>query len=105
MIHSAKERTQNLGCGFCRPFLQIYNCIIMNNLNDKDLIESIRSLISNSLKRWLRTGEACEYLSISASQLQTLKTEGYITVRKLGGTNYYDRHEIDEVMSNLGSEV
>lgn len=48
--------------------------------------------------RWLRTKEACEYLSISPSQLHILKTDGIISCTKLGGTNYYDRLEIDEYL-------
>ena len=57
----------------------------------------LKELITDSSK-WLRTSEASEYLSISQSQLHKLKAEGIISCTKLGGTNYYDREEIDDLL-------
>lgn len=48
--------------------------------------------------RWLRTSEASAYLSISQSQLHSLKAEGVISCSKLGGTNFYDRRELDKIL-------
>lgn len=60
---------------------------------------------SYSPKKWMRTQDVCQYLNISTSQLQVYKNEGYFSVRKLGGINFYNRMEIDEVMKNLSCEV
>ena len=80
----------------------------MDNFKDmstEEFVDALLSKIGLSQKRWLRTNEVCDYLSISSSQLQIYKNEGYFSVRKLGGTNFYDREEIDEVMENLSCEV
>ena len=75
------------------------------NMSTDEFINAIISRIGLSEKRWLRTKEVCQYLNISSSQLQVYKNEGYFSVRKLGGTNFYDREEIDEVMENLTCEM
>ncbi|WP_409028929.1 helix-turn-helix domain-containing protein [Gracilimonas sediminicola] len=77
----------------------------LEKMSNDELIDAIKSIVAASQQRWLRTNQVCEYLSISSSQLQVYKNEGYFAVRKLGGTNYYDRQEIDEVMEKLGCEV
>lgn len=74
-------------------------------MSTDEFINTIISRIGLSEKRWLRTKEVCQYLNISSSQLQVYKNEGYFSVRKLGGTNFYDREEIDEVMENLTCEM
>lgn len=56
-------------------------------------------------KKWLCTSEVCNYLSISESQLQILKNEGFFPVYKVRGTNYYNRLEIDEAIKNTNQEV
>jgi len=71
--------------------------VLNNKVNT--ITESLQS--NNSVcKRWLRTDEACDYLSISSSQLQVLKNEGVLPVKKLGGTNYYDRRIIDKMLED-----
>ena len=78
----------------------------INVLNNKvdTISESLQS--NNSVcKRWLRTDEVCDYLSLSSSQLQVLKTDGVLPVKKLGGTNYYDRIVIDKMLEENSCEV
>lgn len=61
------------------------------------LEEQVQLLISEKSlgKRWLRTEELAEYLSLSQSQIHNLKVDGTITCKKLRGTNYYDKEQID----------
>ena len=78
----------------------------INVLNNKvdTISESLQS--NNSVcKRWLRTDEVCNYLSISSSQLQVLKNEGILNAVKIGGTNYYDRQAIDKFITYKFEEV
>lgn len=56
-------------------------------------------------KRWLRTDEVCNYLSISSSQLHILKNEGELQAVKLGGSNIYDRWAIDQTLIEKHEEV
>ncbi|WP_445665135.1 helix-turn-helix domain-containing protein [Fodinibius sp. AD559] len=67
----------------------------------QEFISDIEAIVNRPVseeKEWLRTKEAADYLSISSSQLHNLKAEGIISCTKLGGTNYYDRKEIDKVL-------
>ncbi|SHG46240.1 DNA binding domain-containing protein, excisionase family [Fodinibius roseus] len=70
-----------------------------------DILETKLKAAINEIqlnKRWLRTGELAEYLSLSTSQISVLKAEGVIKARKLGGTNYFNKIEIDEYLQNQG---
>lgn len=80
---------------------ELYN-FIKNDLTQlkeaiRSIEEQIQLLISEKSlqKRWLRTEELAEYLSLSQSQIHNLKVNGTITCKKLGGTNYYDKDQID----------
>lgn len=64
-------------------------------------LESLQSE-ANLAKQWLRTEEAAKYLSLSPSQIHNLKVNGTITCSKLGGTNYYNKEEIDNYLKNQG---
>jgi hypothetical protein len=88
----------------------------MNNIQDViDQLEKLNAKVdslTDSLqsedsmnKRWLRTNEACGYLSISSSQLQVLKNEGVLEAVKIGGTNFYDRQAIDKILTEKFEEV
>ncbi|MFH5883682.1 hypothetical protein ACG2F4_05175 [Halalkalibaculum sp. DA3122] len=78
----------------------------IDELNNKveTLTEALQSEHSVS-KRWLRTDETCDYLSISSSQLQVLKNKGVVEAVKLGGTNFYDRQAIDQTLTEKFEEV
>lgn len=91
----------------------------MNSITKEDLDElkeeivgSIERLeqeltIEADLKRrWLRTSEVAQYLGLSESQINTLKAKGRLSCRKLGGTNYYDKREIDnQLIQENNNEV
>jgi len=68
-------------------------------------IETIANKPITDNSKWLRTAEASEYLSISQSQLHSLKAEGIISCSKLGGTNYYDREELDQLLEENKNQV
>lgn len=74
----------------------------------RDLIDVFQQLSETSqantgiTKRWLRTNEVAEYLSLSPTQIHNLKAEGKLHCRKLGGTNYYDKKQIDNLLKGEG---
>jgi len=67
----------------------------------KKLYNRIEQLVqenSSNTDRWLRTNEVANYLNISKSRVYKFKAEGLISCRKIGGINYYDRREIDQLL-------
>lgn len=73
--------------------LQEFKIDLLKSIEEKlvDLLED-----STLNKKWLRTNEVAEYLSISSSQVNKLKSEGILSCSKLGGTNFFDRKELDK---------
>ncbi len=51
------------------------------------------------IKRWLKTHEVLRLLKISSGTLQTLRINGTIKAKKVGGTLYYDYIEIEKMLS------
>jgi|AntRauTorcE11897_2_1112592.scaffolds.fasta_scaffold35742_2 predicted DNA-binding transcriptional regulator AlpA len=72
----------------------------------QELLEAIKQIIETVIseaqmqKKWLRTNELAEYLSLSNSQISVLKQEGIIKCRKLGDTNFFNKNEIDDYLKN-----
>lgn len=50
-------------------------------------------------KRWLKTHDVLRLLKISSGTLQTLRINGTIKAKKVGGTLYYDFVEIEKMLS------
>jgi len=84
----------------------------LNNLVTKSDLTRFRQEITNDLERivkdnvsnskaWLRTKEACEFLSVASSTLQNYRQQGLLTPKKVGGTLYYCRKQL----SNLFNEA
>lgn len=73
----------------------------MDNQNP-DLLSKVNEMLSefqkNSDKKWLRTQEAADYLGISKTQIHNLKRNGTLPFTKLGGSIYFKRQEIDDVL-------
>jgi hypothetical protein len=66
------------------------------------LIKDIKGLIGTSMqKKWLKTQDVMALLDISEVTLQTLRNNGTIPFRKLGGICYYNADELDGVLMNL----
>ncbi|MEX2345287.1 MAG: helix-turn-helix domain-containing protein [Balneolaceae bacterium] len=73
----------------------------MNNIDD-DLMNKVNAILiamnDISSKNWLRTKEAADYLGISITQIHTLKRNGILPFSKIGGSIYFKRQDIDEIL-------
>ena len=70
----------------------------------KEVFEAISYLVDNGhkSKRWLKSEEVQEMLSISPSTLQNLRQSRKIPFTRLGGVYYYpEQGIIDELEKNL----
>lgn len=70
----------------------------------KEVFEAISNLVDNGhkSKRWLKSEEVQEMLSISPSTLQNLRQSRKIPFTRLGGVYYYpEQGIIDELEKNL----
>lgn len=48
--------------------------------------------------KWLKTKDLQDYLGISTSQIHVLRGQGVLQPKKLGGTLYYRKDEIDQAI-------
>lgn len=80
----------------------------MDNQNP-DLLTKVKEMLSefqkNSDKQWLRTQEAADYLGISTTQIHNFKREGVLSYSKLGGSLYFRRSDIDQILEDNLQEV
>lgn len=69
-----------------------------------ELLESIKELLSSQTifkqKKWLKSPEVRELLSISPGTLQNLRINGTLPYSKVGGVIYYDYEEILKVIED-----
>lgn len=65
-------------------------------LNEMKTILSTNSGVSN--KSWLRSTEVRKMLNISPGTLQNLRINGTLPFRKVGGTMFYSREQIEKMM-------
>ncbi len=67
-----------------------------------ELLDDIKQLLNNQsgnlTKKWLKSPEVRELLSISPGTLQNLRINGTLPYTKVGGVIYYDYQEILQVM-------
>ena len=67
-----------------------------------ELLDDIKQLLNNQsgniTKKWMKSPEVRELLSISAGTLQNFRINGTIPYTKIGGVIYYDYEEILQVM-------
>ena len=69
------------------------------------IIQEINSSTQNHApKKWLRSKEVRNMLSISAGTLQNMRIHGHIPFTKIGGTLFYDYEEIENVL-NLNKSI
>ena len=68
-----------------------------------ELLEGIKTLINNQSgftpKKWLKSPEVRELLSISPGTLQNLRINGTLPYTKIGGVIYYDYDEIQKILA------
>lgn len=69
-----------------------------------ELLENIKELLEQQSgikpKKWLKSPEVREFLSISPGTLQNLRISGTLPYTKIGGVIYYDYEEIQKVMED-----
>jgi hypothetical protein len=65
-------------------------------LNELRVIMKSKSGAEN--KSWLKSNEVRKMLGISPGTLQNLRVNGTLSFRKVGGTIFYSREAIEEMM-------
>jgi len=69
-----------------------------------ELLGSIKELLNSQItfkqKKWLKSPEVRELLSISPGTLQNLRINGTLPYSKVGGVIYYDYEEILKVIED-----
>jgi Helix-turn-helix domain len=69
-----------------------------------ELLDDSKKLLNtqtgHTTKKWLKSPEVRELLSISPGTLQNLRINGTLPYTKVGGAIYYDYQEILQVMEN-----
>ena len=69
-----------------------------------ELLEDIKAIMNQqsgfATKKWLKSPEVRDYLSISPGTLQNLRINGTLPYTKVGGVIYYDYEEIQQVMED-----
>jgi len=63
-----------------------------------DIKELLKSQSSLKPKKWLKSPQVRELLSISPGTLQNLRINGTLPYTKVGGVIYYDYEELIKVM-------
>jgi hypothetical protein len=70
----------------------------------EELLENIKEMINHQSgfapKKWLKSQEVRDFLSISAGTLQNLRINGTLPYSKVGGVIYYDYEEIQKVLED-----
>lgn len=80
------------------------NIITPEDLNEfkEDLLDNIKEMITHQpgvkSKKWLKSPEVRELLSISTGTLQNLRINGTLPYTKIGGVIYYDYDEILKIL-------
>lgn len=68
----------------------------------EELLEDIKAIINHQSgfkqKKWLKSPEVRELLSISPGTIQNLRINGTLPYSKVGGVIYYDYDEIAKVL-------
>lgn len=67
-----------------------------------DFLEEMKGIIGQKKesqnKQWLRSSEVRKMLNISPGTLQNLRINGTLPFRKIGGSMFYNKSEIDQIM-------
>lgn len=69
----------------------------------KEMMEEIREILTENIKKendrqWLRSAEVRKILGISPGTLQNLRINGTLPYKKIGGSIYYRRQDIEKMM-------
>ncbi len=67
-----------------------------------ELLQEMKGIIGQGResqnKEWLRSAQVRKMLNISAGTLQNLRINGTLPFRKIGGTMYYSKTEIEKLL-------
>lgn len=75
-----------------REDLNQFHTLLLKEMND------IINSKAEFSKKWLKTSEVRELLSISESTLQNLRVKGILTYTKIGALVFYSSHEIEKML-------
>lgn len=67
----------------------------------QNLLQEIKSLLEikhNKPERWMKRAEALKLLQVSPGTLQTMRNNNLVKSKKIMGTIYYDREQIEELL-------
>lgn len=68
----------------------------------EDFLQEMKGIIGQGKesqdKRWLRSSEVRKMLNISPGTLQNLRINGTLPFRKIGGSMFYSKSVIDQIM-------
>jgi hypothetical protein len=71
----------------------------------EDLITEIRTILEESTsnssdgRKWLRSAQVKELLSISSGTLQNLRVNGTLPFTRINGVIYYNKDDIDALLN------
>jgi len=68
-----------------------------------ELLQEMKGIIGQGTENqqsgeWLRSAQVRKMLNISAGTLQNLRINGILPFRKIGGTMYYNRVQIEKIL-------
>ena len=68
-----------------------------------ELLREVKGIISQGSEsqqngEWLRSAQVRKMLNISAGTLQNLRINGTLPFRKIGGTMYYSKAQIEKIL-------
>lgn len=74
----------------------------------REMLEEFKQIIGNGEKdnpdrEWLKSAEVRRMLDISPGTLQSLRINGTLPYRKVGGSMYYRREDIRKMMEGGGN--
>lgn len=67
----------------------------------EEIISEIKLLLEQNIhpkKKWLKMQDVRKMLNVSAGTLQTLRNNGTLPFKKLGGIIYYDADDINNLL-------
>jgi uncharacterized protein YfkK (UPF0435 family) len=98
------ERSRKVSFYKLKIFIMPTSIITTDDLREfkEELLEDIKAMINHQSgfapKKWLKSPEVRDLLSISPGTLQNLRINGTLPYTKVGGVIYYDYEEITKVL-------
>lgn len=87
--------------------IKLNQIVTLRDLKDfeEKLLSKIQDLLSSSkslqnTKQWLRSAELREIMNISPGTLQTLRINGTLPYKKVGGTMFYRYEDVVKLLTS-----